>query len=286
MPLGNLTSQFFANVYLNELDQFVKHKLKAKFYIRYVDDFVILHHSGERLTKWKEEIDKFLKDKLKIELHEDKSKVLKLNKGIGFLGFRIFFHHKLIKKKNINHFKRKFRKLFDDYRKGLIQREKIIEILQGWLAYASHADTFKYRKRIIKIFGELFTGTYSQNSQKLIDEKKYNYINDIEYKKIKLTHDKSFYLLKKRLSVKEIAVLRNIKEGTVWNHMAKLIQEKSLTVFDVLPRKKVFKILSKIKSEDDKLKNIKERLNSISITYNEIDCVLAMIKSSKKNRND
>ena len=58
MPLGNLTSQFFANAYLNELDYFIKHKLKVKYYIRYVDDFVILHNSKEQLEKWKAEIEK------------------------------------------------------------------------------------------------------------------------------------------------------------------------------------------------------------------------------------
>ncbi|OIO41625.1 hypothetical protein COU56_04770 [Candidatus Pacearchaeota archaeon CG10_big_fil_rev_8_21_14_0_10_31_9] len=65
MPLGNLTGQFFANLYLNELDVFVKHKLKAKYYIRYVDDFVALHKSKEQLEKWKKQINDFLKEKLK-----------------------------------------------------------------------------------------------------------------------------------------------------------------------------------------------------------------------------
>ncbi|MEK6898588.1 MAG: reverse transcriptase/maturase family protein [Nanoarchaeota archaeon] len=90
MPLGNLTSQFFANLYLNELDVFVKHKLKAKYYIRYVDDFVILHESKEQLGKWKQEINTFLDERLKIELHPSKSNVLRLNSGINFLGFRVF----------------------------------------------------------------------------------------------------------------------------------------------------------------------------------------------------
>jgi retron-type reverse transcriptase len=73
MPLGNYTSQFFANVYLNELDQFVKHVLKVKYYIRYVDDFVILHESEEQLNIWKQEISRFLTEKLQITLHPDKS---------------------------------------------------------------------------------------------------------------------------------------------------------------------------------------------------------------------
>lgn len=73
MPLGNLTSQFFANVYLNELDQFVKHKLKAKYYIRYVDDFVILHNNKQTLEKYKEQINNFLKT-IKLELFYKTSK--------------------------------------------------------------------------------------------------------------------------------------------------------------------------------------------------------------------
>ena len=101
MPLGNLTSQFFANVYLNESDYFIKHKLKVKYYIRYVDDFVILYESKEQLEKWKEEIDKFLKEKLKIELHTQKSRIIHLSKGVDFVGFRNFYHHKLLRKRNI-----------------------------------------------------------------------------------------------------------------------------------------------------------------------------------------
>jgi retron-type reverse transcriptase len=79
MPLGNLTSQFFANIYLNELDYFVKHKLKAKYYLRYVDDFMILHENKEQLEIWKEEIQRFLQDNLKLELHPEKSKIIPLS---------------------------------------------------------------------------------------------------------------------------------------------------------------------------------------------------------------
>ena len=80
MPLGNLTSQFFANVYLNELDYFVKHELKAKYYLRYVDDFVLLHSSKGQLKIWKNKIEDFLKEKLKLELHPDKSRIIKIRK--------------------------------------------------------------------------------------------------------------------------------------------------------------------------------------------------------------
>ena len=82
MPLGNLTSQFFANVYLNELDYFVKHKLKVKYYIRYVDDFVILHSSKKQLEIWLSQINNFLKRELKLEIHPEKSRIISLSRGI------------------------------------------------------------------------------------------------------------------------------------------------------------------------------------------------------------
>ena len=144
MPLGNLTSQFFANVYLNELDNFVKHKLKAKYYIRYVDDFVILHKSKKQLQIWKNEVDKFLRIKLKIELHPDKSRVINLSRGVDFVGFRNFYNHTLLRKRNIGNMKRKIN-LFN---KQEINRDKFIEIFQGWKAYANWSDSHKLIKRL------------------------------------------------------------------------------------------------------------------------------------------
>ena len=108
MPLGNLTSQFFANLYLNELDYFIKHNLKIKYYIRYVDDFIILHKDKEQLEFYKEQINKFLKNNLKLELHPDKSKIISQNKPIPFVGFRIFNNYKLLRKFNRKNIQRRF----------------------------------------------------------------------------------------------------------------------------------------------------------------------------------
>jgi len=146
MPLGNLTSQFFANIYLNELDYFVKHKLKAKYYIRYVDDFVILHESKEQLEIWKKEIQQFLKNKLKLELHPDKSKIIPLSKGIDFVGFRNFYYFRLIRKRNLKNMLTKVK----NFRAKEISKEKLLEILQGWQAYAKWANSLKTRKCVVK----------------------------------------------------------------------------------------------------------------------------------------
>ena len=146
MPLGNLTSQFFANVYLNELDQFVKHQLKAKHYIRYVDDFIILHESKEQLEIWKKEISKFLKEKLKLELHPQKSLIISLSRGIDFVGFRNFYRFKLLRKRNI----RKMMKKAESFKEEKIGFTKLSEIFQGWQAYAMWANTYKLRKQMLK----------------------------------------------------------------------------------------------------------------------------------------
>ena len=144
MPLGNLTSQFFANIYLNELDRFIKYELKAEYYIRYVDDFVILHSSKEQLEIWKNEIDNFLKEKLKLELHPDKSKLIPLSRGIDFVGFRNFCHYRLLRKRNI----KKMYLMIKKYKRKEISKDKLFESFQGWQAYAKWADSYKLRKRL------------------------------------------------------------------------------------------------------------------------------------------
>ncbi len=152
MPLGNLTSQFFANVYLNELDKFVKHKLRAKYYIRYVDDFVILHSSKSQLKIWKKEINEFLRKELKLELHPDKSRVIPLSRGIDFVGFRNFYYFRLLRKRNIKNMETKIRR----FARGEISKEKLAEIFQGWNAYAKWADAFNIRRKLIKEMSDSF----------------------------------------------------------------------------------------------------------------------------------
>lgn len=144
MPLGNLTSQFFANVYLNELDYFVKHQLKAKYYIRYVDDLVLLHKSKAQLEEWEKNIDEFLRKRLRLELHPDKSKIAPLSKGIDFVGFRNFYHFRLLRKRNIMNMGRKV-ELFNQ---GYMDDVKISESFQGWKAYAKWSNSFSLCKKI------------------------------------------------------------------------------------------------------------------------------------------
>lgn len=165
MPLGNLTSQFFANLYLNELDYFVKHKLKAKYYIRYVDDFVILHISEKVLSEWKSKINEFLKKNLEIGLHPEKSRIISLKRGITLLGFRIFSKYRLLKKSNARRIWKRLEKFKFKYNKNEMNREEIVQSLEGWLAYAEFANSYTFRKRVVARFNELF-GTQPKNTSK------------------------------------------------------------------------------------------------------------------------
>jgi len=167
MPLGNLTSQFFANFYLDEFDHFVKHELKAKYYLRYVDDFVILHRDIKILEKWKQEIDVFLRENLKIELHPEKSRIIPLKRGITFLGFRIFSKYRLLKKSNARRIWKRLEKFKQKYDKGEMSRADIVKSLEGWLAYAEFANTYTLRRRIIEKFRNTFPILPAQTSPAL-----------------------------------------------------------------------------------------------------------------------
>jgi len=161
MPLGNLTSQFFANVYLDELDQFVKHKLKVKYYVRYVDDFVILHNSKERLNAYKSAIDCFLKEKLAVQLHPDKTRIFLISQGTAFLGLRIFAYHKLLKKNNIKKFERKLKGLCAQFDEKKSDYDKIYDFLEGWVAYSRQANAYALKNRILKTAQEKFASEFS-----------------------------------------------------------------------------------------------------------------------------
>ena len=155
MPLGNMTSQFFANVYLNDLDYFVKHKLKTKYYIRYVDDFVILYKNKDILEEYKEKISRYLKN-LNLELHPDKSKIFSLYKGTDLLGFRVFYYYKLLRKRNIKQFYEKLEKFKEMQKDKLLDYDQIGLSIQGWFAYAVWANTYRLRKEIIKMVNIIF----------------------------------------------------------------------------------------------------------------------------------
>ncbi len=149
IPIGNLTSQLFANIYLNELDLFLKERQKIKFYLRYMDDFLILGNSKKQLWFLKNKINKFLLFKLKLELHYSKSLIFPSLKGIDFLGYVCFPFHKLARKSTISNFLRKIKiKIKKYYIRKSISFDKLIESFNSWEAYLNKAKTFNLKNRI------------------------------------------------------------------------------------------------------------------------------------------
>lgn len=173
MPLGNLTSQFFANVYLNELDQFVKHILKAKYYIRYVDDFVIIHPDKNILIRYKEKISTYLKDSLLLDLHPEKSKILLLGERVSFLGLRVFYFYKLLKKQNVRKFRSKLTDLQQQFNKLKIEYDVLYDALEGWIVYSKQANTYKLRAKITFAFeSDFFNQISIKEINRIVKEEK------------------------------------------------------------------------------------------------------------------
>lgn len=150
LPIGNLTSQLFANIYLNELDKFCKHQLRAKHYMRYMDDFLILHKDKAYLKKCFAEIKEFLNVELRLQLNK-KSYVENLSKGINFLGYRSWHYNRLMRKRNIKRNKKKFRKLMKLYKANLIEEEFIRCRYMSFLGHCKWANSKKVIKSINKI---------------------------------------------------------------------------------------------------------------------------------------
>ncbi len=152
LPLGNVTSQLFANIYLNELDQFVKHQLKVKYYLRYCDDFVILGESKEDVKNLVPVINAFLKDRLKLSLHSDKIIIRKYHQGIDFLGYVILPYCWLLRTKTKKRILKKIKIKYRDFRTGLILEKSFNQSLQSYFGVLSHCKGHKIKKKINKIW--------------------------------------------------------------------------------------------------------------------------------------
>jgi RNA-directed DNA polymerase len=147
LPIGNLTSQHWANVYLDALDHFVKEELRCHCYLRYCDDFLLFHDDKAQLWVWRAAIIRFLRT-LRLTLHEERAVVFPARDGIDWLGFRVFPYYRRLRKSNARNFARRLRRMSDDYRGGRIAAEQIRASVQSWIAHASHAHTYRLRRRI------------------------------------------------------------------------------------------------------------------------------------------
>lgn len=138
VPIGNYTSQWLGNLYLNELDQFIKHTLKCKKYIRYCDDFCLFADSKQELHEWKNEMKQFLNNELKLSF--SKSSVFPVSQGVDFLGYRHFKNKILLRKSTAKRVKRRISKLSRMVYSGRVSVEHAygsIQSTKGWLKWAN-----------------------------------------------------------------------------------------------------------------------------------------------------
>ncbi len=154
LPLGNVTSQLFANIYLNELDQFAKHILKAKYYFRYCDDFVIVHNDRSFLEGVVKKIEQFLKNNLQLVLHPNKVEIRKVSQGIDFLGYVILPHAIVLRTKTKRRISRKIKEGAVAYNKKKISQITFQSMINSYLGVFSHVRAKKvtdYLRKIIEI---------------------------------------------------------------------------------------------------------------------------------------
>ena len=147
LPIGNLTSQFWSNVYLNDFDWFVTRELGCGAYLRYVDDFVLLgdsHHTLQRLRG--AVIERLARDRL--VLHEAQAEVVPVTQGLPWLGFVVFPTHRRLKRRNAVDFTRRLRALRRELERGEISFAEFDASVQGWINHARHADTWGLREHL------------------------------------------------------------------------------------------------------------------------------------------
>jgi len=157
IPIGNLSSQIFANLYLNEFDHYLKETIKCRHYLRYMDDLIVFDNDKPRLNKIKRAIGEYLNG-LKLELHPRKSQIYLTAGGVAFLGYKVFPTHRLVARQNIGRAKQRIKKYLWMLSAKMIGWPAITRSIRSWISYALHADSFKLRRRLLGELNLLYEG--------------------------------------------------------------------------------------------------------------------------------
>lgn len=147
LPIGNLTSQFWSNVYLNPFDWFVRRELGCSAYLRYVDDFALFSHSKRELYQWKQAIIERLV-RLRLTIHDTEAQIVPTKDGIPWLGFVVYPAYRRLKRRNAVNFTRRFSHNLDLYQSGKISFAELDASVQGWINHVRYADTWGLRRHI------------------------------------------------------------------------------------------------------------------------------------------
>lgn len=149
LPIGNLTSQFFANLYLDGMDHFIKEVLRAKGYVRYVDDFALFHDDPVVLAGWRDRLVAYLA-KRRLSLHPRKTEILPTAASVPFLGYVLYPDHRRLPEDNVRRFRGRLRSLRDRWRAGTVGLGEAEQKIGAWIAHAEHANTWRLRHAIFR----------------------------------------------------------------------------------------------------------------------------------------
>ena len=149
LPIGNLTSQFWSNCYLNPLDWFIVRELSCSAYCRYVDDMVLFSNSKADLHGWKRRIQQFL-IKLRLTIHKSKGQVFPVKQGVPWLGFVVYPQKRLVKRRNVIKFCRNYRRNIGLYQEGELTFLELDARVQGWINHVKGADSWGIREHIFE----------------------------------------------------------------------------------------------------------------------------------------
>lgn len=164
LPIGNLTSQFWANVYLNPFDHFVKRELHCPAYLRYVDDFILFADSSAQLHSWQNRIIPYLA-RYRLVIHSPSSPK-PVGEGISFLGFVVFPKHRRLKRRKGIYFQRKLRRMAKSYAQGEISFSDVDACVQGWINHARYGNTIGLRKALFSST-RFVRGDVSKNPERI-----------------------------------------------------------------------------------------------------------------------
>ena len=147
VPIGNLTSQHYANLYLGELDHFLKDQLRVPGYLRYMDDFICFSDDKGYLNRLLLEIRNFLNQRLRLQLKEKVVRIAPVTEGVPFLGLRIFPNLTRIQRPNLVRARRKIRDKEQAFKNGFITELELIQSVNSIIAHISHADSMSLRRK-------------------------------------------------------------------------------------------------------------------------------------------
>ena len=150
LPIGNLTSQFFANIHLDRFDHFVKQELRVPGYVRYVDDFILFGPDRTTLHRWGRECRDDLAAR-RMEIHPDKYRLCRTAEGVDFCGFVVRADGRVkLRASGVRRFRRRYLKIKHEWKAGRVEGADVRDAVRSWIAHASHAQTWRLRGKVLE----------------------------------------------------------------------------------------------------------------------------------------